>query len=247
MIFKAKKRYNRPFYKQFIKLRQNIQTRAKLFIFKKQKWSKLQAYSLKQLRFFRRYKFKDQFLLNKYKFASRGNSYKKRFKNNLIKIQLFSLFYGSLKKKYLKTHINNIKKKTSNNLHVQDNKQNNILQFFESRLDTILYRAKFSLSIKSARQFILHGHVSVNNNIIKTSSYIVKNNDFIEVSSNKKSRTLVLKSIDRSNFWPIPPRYLQVNYKTLQIIVQFTENSPFRPMFPFHLNISSIVSNINRY
>jgi small subunit ribosomal protein S4 len=247
MILKTKKRYNRPFYKQFIKLRKNIQTRAKIFTFKKQKWSKLQNYSLKQLRFFRRYKFKDQFALDKYKFASRGNSYKQRFKNNLIKIQLFKLFYGNLKKKYLKTHINKIKKKSLNILQFQEHKQHNILKFFESRLDTMLYRAKFCLSIQSARQFILHGHVSVNNNIIKTSSYIIKNNDLIEISKNKKSRLLVKKSIDRSNFWPIPPRYLHINYKTLQIIAQFAENTPFIPMFPFYLNVNSIISNINRY
>lgn len=247
MILKAKKRYNKPFYKQFIKLRKNIQTRAKIFTFKKQKWSKLQNYSLKQLRFFRRYKFKDQFSLDKYKFASRGNSYKQRFKNNLIKIQLFSLFYGSLKKKYLKTHINKLTKKSFNKFQYQEHKQNNILKFFESRLDTILYRAKFCLSITSARQFILHGHVFVNNNVVKTSSYIVKNNDLIEISKNQKSRIFVKKSIDSSNFWPIPPRYLQINYKTFQIIVQFAENPPFIPMFPFYLNLNSIISNINRY
>lgn len=242
-----KKRYNKPFYKQFIKVRKNIQTRAKLFTFKKQKWNKLQNYSLKQLRFFKRYKFKDQFLLEKYKFASRGNSYKKRFKNNLIKIQLFSLFYGGLKKKYLKTHINKIKNKSFQKLSFKNQKQHNILKFFESRLDTILYRSKFSLSIKSARQFILHGHVFVNNHIVKTSSYVVKNNDLIEISKNKKSRTLVKKSIDRSNFWPIPPRYLQINFKTFQIIVQFAENPSFIPMFPFYLNLNSVISNINRY
>lgn len=245
MMLKTKKRYNRPFYKQFIKLRKNIQTRSKIFTFKKQKWSKLKNYSLKQLKFFRRYKFKDQFSQEKYKFASRGNSYKQRFKNNLIKIQLFKLFYGNLKKKYLKTHLNRIKKKSLNTLQLQ--KQHNILKFFESRLDTILYRAKFCLSIKSARQFILHGHVSVNHHIVRTSSYIIKNNDLIEISKNEKSRQLVKKNIDRSNFWPLPPRYLHINYKTLQLIAQFANNPSFIPMFPFYLNLNSIISNINRY
>lgn len=245
MIFKIKKRY-KPFYKQFLKIRKNIQTRIKLFKFKKQKWSKLQNYSLKQLRFFRRYKVKDQYRTSKFKFASQGNSYKKKFKQNLIKIQTFNLFYGGLKKKYIKTHINNIKRKKHNKLKLQSYRQN-ILKFFESRLDVILYRAKFSFSIKNARQLILHGHILVNGKIIKTSSYRIKNNDLIEVAKKQSSRALIQFNIDSSNFWPIPPYYLQVNYNTFQIITKFANNESFKPMFSYYLNLNSVISNINKY
>ena len=106
-----KKQRHKPFYKKFIKLRKNIQNRIKILKFKKQKWNKLQKFSLKQLKFFRRYKIKDQFSLISTKFASRGNSYQKKFRNNLINRKIFNLFYGGLKKKYFKTHINSIKKK----------------------------------------------------------------------------------------------------------------------------------------
>ena len=241
-----KKRRYKPFYKQFIKIRKNIQTRAKLFSFKKKKWNKLQNYALKQLKFFRRYKIKDQFSFNKYKFASRGNSYKKRYKQNLIKLQTFNLFYGGLKKKYIKTHINSIKKKSHQKLKFQSHRQN-VLKFFEKRLDTILYRTKFSLSIKSARQLILHGHILVNGFAVKTSSCIIKNNDTIEVSKKVKSRFLIKKNIDKSNFWPVPPSHLHVNYNTFQIIVKFADDAPFVPMFPFHLSINAVITSINRY
>jgi len=33
---------HKPFYKQFLRLRQNIQDRTKLFTFKKQKWQRFQ-------------------------------------------------------------------------------------------------------------------------------------------------------------------------------------------------------------
>ena len=240
-----KKQRHKPFYKQFIKLRKNVQNRVKVLKFKKKKWNKLQQFSLKQLKFFRRYKIKDQFSLTSNRFASRGNSYQKKFRNNRINRKIFNLFYGGLKKKYLKTHINNIKKKNHKKLKLQNYRQNT-LQFFESRLDTILYRSKFSFSIKNARQLILHGHILVNNKPVRTSSYIVKTNDLIEISKNLKSRLLIQKNLDRSNFWPIPPLYLQINYNTFQIIVGFSNSENFLPLFTYYLNIDSVISNINK-
>ena len=244
MIFEKKQRY-KPFYKQFLRIRKNVQNRIKLFKFKKQKWRLLQKASLKQLRFFRRYKIKDQFSIHRMKFATRGNSYKKKFRNNLQRKKLFNLFYGGLKKKYFKNHINKIKKKIHKKYKYQDYRHN-IIKFFESRLDTILYRAKFSFSIKNARQLILHGHILINKKIVKTCSYIVKHNDIIEISKKQKSRILIKKSIDRSNFWPIPPSYLQVNYNTLQIIVGISKKLAIAPNFPYYLNINLVISSINK-
>ena len=243
---KLNKKRNKPFYKQFLNLRKNVQNRIKLFKFKKQKWNNLQKTSLRQLKFFKRYRIKDQFSIRSIKFASRGNSYQKKFRNNLKDRKIFKLFYGGLKKQYLKTHINKIKKKSHNKLKFQ-NYQENTFKFFESRLDTIIYRSKFSFSVKNARQLILHGHILVNGTYIKSSSYIVKTNDIIEVSRNKKSRLLVKNNLDRSNFWPIPPSYLQINYNTFQIVVGLDENSTLLPVFSHFLNLSSVVSNINRY
>ena len=73
---KPNKRY-KPFYKQFLRLRKNVQDRPKLFKFKKQKWQNIQRYSKNQLKFYKRFKTKDQFQLSVSKFASRGNSFQK--------------------------------------------------------------------------------------------------------------------------------------------------------------------------
>ena len=241
-----KKRRYKPFYKQFLKIRKNVQNRIKLFKFKKQKWSHLQKYSRRQLRFFRRYKIKDQFSLISNKFASRGNSYQQTFKKSLRNRTLFKLFYGGLKVKYLKLNINKLKQKKNHKLKFQNYKQS-ILKHLESRLDVILYRAKFSHSIKNARQLILHGHILINGDKIRTNSYITKQNDLIEVANNYKSRNLVKKNIDRSNFWPTPPSYLQVNYRTFQIIVGLSDESAVLPIFSFYINIDSVISDINKY
>jgi small subunit ribosomal protein S4 len=236
----------KPFYKQFLRLRQNIQDRAKLFKFKKQKWQRFQQYSKNQLKFYKRFKIKDQFQLSVSKFASRGNSFQKKFRNNLHERKIFSLFYGGLKKKYLKTYIfKSITTKYSAHSDLIDFRYNT-LKFFESRLDTVIHRANFSLSIKEASQLILHGHVLVNGLPIKTKSYILKTNDLIEIAYNVKSRALVKKSLDRSNFWPIPPKHLLVNYKTLQILFVYLEGSNLMPVFNHYLNFDSVISNIKK-
>lgn len=237
---------HKPFYKQFLRLRQNVQNRAKLFTFKKQKWKKFQHYAKNQLKFYRRFKVKDQFQLSASKFASRGNSFQRKFKNNLHERKVFSLFYGGLRKKYLKKHIlNSIKTKNYSNSELIDFRYNT-LKFFESRLDTVLYRANFSLSIKEASQLILHGHVLVNKNPVRIKSYILKTTDLVEIDSNIKARALVKKSLDRSNFWPIPPKHLLINYRTLQILYMYSEDFNLMPVFNHYLNLNSVIANIKK-
>lgn len=242
---KYKSRY-KPFYKQFLRLRKNIQDRPKLFKFKKQKWEKLQRYSKNQLKFYKRFKIKDQFQLSVSKFASKGNSFQKKFRNNLYERKIFSLFYGGLKKKYIKTQIlKSINTTNYANSNFRDFRHNT-LAFFESRLDTVLYRANFSLSIKGASQLILHGHVLLNGVPVRSKSYIVKTNDLIEIAHNTKSRDLVKKNLDRSNFWPIPPKHLLISYRTLQILFVYTNNSNLMPLLNHYLNVGSIVTNITK-
>ena len=242
---RQKKRY-KPFYKQFLRLRKNIQNRPKLFKFKKQKWARFQQYSRKQLKFYKRFKIKDQFQLSVSRFASRGNSFQKKFRNNLYERKGFSLFYGKLKRKYLKNHI---LKSTSSKNHLSNytNFRHKTLKLFESRLDTVLYRANFSFSIKSASQLILHGHVLVNGNVVKIKSYLLKTNDLIELVDDIKLRNLIKKNLDRSNYWPVPPKHLLINYKTLQILFVYTNSSNLMPIFNHYLNLDSVITNIKKY
>lgn len=240
------KKRHKPFYKQFLRLRKNIQNRPKLLKFKKQKWVRFQQYSKTQLKFFKRFKIKDQFQLSVSKFASRGNSFQKKFRNNLYERKTFSLFYGSLKKKYLKRRIRQfITSKSFLNNSIDF--RHRTLKFFESRLDVVLYRAGFSLSIKSAGQLILHGHVLVNGIPVTTKSYILKANDLIEIAYSVKSRNLVKKSLDRSNFWPIAPKHLLINYKTLQVLFIYTTTSNLMPVFNHYLNIDSVITNVKKH
>jgi len=244
-MLKLKKRY-KPFYKQFLKIRKNIQNRTKLFKFKKKKWEKLQYYSKRQLKFFKKSRIRDQFILTVSRYTGQGNSYKKSFRNNLQDRKTFNLFYGGLKKHYIKKQIYEIKNKKPFKKEYQNFKQN-ALKFFESRLDTVLYRVKFSFSIKNARQLIKHGHILVNGLTVRSKSYILKSNDLIEIAYNVKSRFLIQKNIFNANFWPIPPKHLLVNYITCQILFLAPKNNYFFPLLNHYLNITSIINNIRKY
>jgi ribosomal protein S4 len=242
---KYNKRY-KPFYKQFLRLKQNVQNRAKLLRFKKQKWQRFQKYSENQFGFYKRFKIKDQFQLLASKFASRGNSFQKKFRNNLYQRKLFSLFYGGLKKKCLKKSIlRAITIKSYASSYLADFRYN-VLKHFESRLDTVIYRTSFSLSIKEASHLILHGHVLVNSKLVKSKSYRLKTNDLIEITHSSKSRTLVKTSLDKSNFWPIPPKHLLVNYQTLQILFVYFEDLNLMPIFNHYLNLNSVASSVKK-
>nr|YP_010377360.1 ribosomal protein S4 [Nitzschia dissipata]QYB23047.1 ribosomal protein S4 [Nitzschia dissipata] len=239
MLLNKKQRY-KPFYKQFLKIRKNVQNRRKIFKFNKEKWKRFQLYSKKQLKFYKRFKLKDPFRLNVTKFTSKGNSFQKNFRNELNEKKTLSLFYGGLKKKYFKRKLNMINSSKKYKSSKFLNYKHFILELFESRLDKVLHSSKFSLSIKNARQLIKHGHILVNNLIVKTPSYILKTDDLIEVSSNVKSRNLVKKYIHQSNFWPIPPKHLMINYNTLQIIFLYKKNNNFFPNFTYQLKLNYI-------
>ncbi len=70
----------------------------------------------------------------------------------------------------------------------------NLIGLLESRLDAIVYRAKFVATIFAARQFVNHGHVTVNGQRVNIPSYRVKEGDVVEVRQKSKQMALVLEA-----------------------------------------------------
>jgi small subunit ribosomal protein S4 len=70
----------------------------------------------------------------------------------------------------------------------------NLIGLLESRLDAIVYRAKFVATVFAARQFVSHGHVTVNGQRVNIPSYQVKVGDKIEVRDRSKQLTVVLEA-----------------------------------------------------
>jgi len=72
----------------------------------------------------------------------------------------------------------------------------NLIGLLESRLDSIVYRAKFVPTVFAARQFINHGHVMVNGKRVNIGSYRCNVGDVIEVREKSKQLPIVLESVD---------------------------------------------------
>ena len=232
-----KKNRFKPLYKQFCKLRQNVQNRKKILNFKSEKWKKPISFYIKKLKRYKKFKPHDQTRYIVLKYPSKNVSYKKKFKITLNASRIFRLIYGNLSKGFVKKKIRHLfTKKNNNNFNLL------FLKLFEQRLDTILYRSKFCISLRNARQLIVHGKVIVNRQIIKTPSYMLKPGDLIRI--NQKYSKLIEDNLKQTQIWPIPPKYLTINYRTMEILFNETiENTNFSTNFMFHLNIEKILSN----
>jgi len=86
-----------------------------------------------------------------------------------------------------------------------------LIALLESRLDAVVYRAKFTPTVFSARQFVNHGHVLVNGKRVNIASYRVKACDTVSVRDRSRNMALVLEAIQSPE--RDVPDYLEVDGK----------------------------------
>jgi small subunit ribosomal protein S4 len=67
----------------------------------------------------------------------------------------------------------------------------NLIGLLETRLATVIYRAKFTSTVFAARQFVSHGHVKVNGQRVTIPSIRVKVGDMIELTDKAKEMVSV--------------------------------------------------------
>ncbi|MBV0911224.1 30S ribosomal protein S4 [Anianabacter salinae] len=89
----------------------------------------------------------------------------------------------------------------------------NLIGLLESRLDAVVYRAKFVPTVFAARQFVNHKHVRVNGQIVNIPSYRVKEGDVIEVRDRSKQLAVVLEATQLAE--RDVPDYLEVDHSKL--------------------------------
>ena len=70
-----------------------------------------------------------------------------------------------------------------------------LIGLLERRLDALVYRAKFVPTVFAARQFVSHGHVSVNGRRVTIPSYRLRVGDVVEVREKGKQMPLVLEAL----------------------------------------------------
>ncbi len=69
-----------------------------------------------------------------------------------------------------------------------------IVGLLERRLDALVYRAKFVPTVFAARQFVSHGHVSVNGRRVTIPSFRVRVGDVVEVRESSRQIIMVLEA-----------------------------------------------------
>ena len=239
MIYIKKYRY-KPLYKKLLKLRKNVQNRKKLLNFKKQKWEKFNFYLKNQSKFSKRrnryYKIFDQYSYYNSKFS---NYFSRKYKYNLQTKQRLNFFYGGLREKYLRSVYEQSLQKSKSS-HVNLNSKNFFIEMLEKRLDSVLLRSHFVLSIRNANQLISHGHVFVNGKVVKKKSFLLKQGDIITFSP--KIYSLIIFYIASSDLWPIPPKYLEINYRLFTIIlIDDIKYTNITTNFPFWLDLNTVL------
>ena len=90
----------------------------------------------------------------------------------------------------------------------------NLIELLERRLDTVVYRMKFVTTVFAARQFVNHGHIKVNGRRVNIGSYMVKDNDVIEVREKSKQANVVLEAAQSAE--RDVPDYLEVDHKGMK-------------------------------
>jgi len=96
-------------------------------------------------------------------------------------------YYGNLtEKQFRKTYDEAARRK--------GNTSENLIGLLEARLDAIVYRAKFVPTVWAARQFVNHGHVTVNGKKVNIASYRVKPDDVVAVKEASRNMALVLEA-----------------------------------------------------
>ena len=128
-------------------------------------------------------------------------------------IQLFA-------KQKLKSYYGNINERQFRNIYrkaltKRGDTTENLIGLLESRLDTVIYRGKFTPTVFAARQLINHGHVRVNKKKVNISSYLVKETDEIEIK--EKSKTLAMIDGALSSKERDVPEYIQLDDKNKKV------------------------------
>jgi small subunit ribosomal protein S4 len=91
----------------------------------------------------------------------------------------------------------------------------NLLRLLERRLDNVVYRLGLASSRAEARQFVRHGHITVNGKRVDIPSYLVEIGD--EVAVAEKSRNLVrFVELAEAAAHKTPPPWLELDVENLR-------------------------------
>ena len=97
-------------------------------------------------------------------------------------------YYGNISEKHFERIYNEA-------VRLRGNTAEQLIGLLESRLDAIVYRAKFVPTVFAARQFVNHGHVMLNGVKTNIPSVRLRPGDVVEIREKSKNMALVLEAL----------------------------------------------------
>jgi small subunit ribosomal protein S4 len=94
-----------------------------------------------------------------------------------------------------------------------------LLQQLERRLDNVILRSGFALSLTQARQVVRHGMISVNNKRVNIPSYPVNKDDSISAKSKENIQKFLKNNAEVTKDKEVP-NWIQVDRDKLSVKIQ---------------------------
>ncbi|MGF1462008.1 MAG: 30S ribosomal protein S4 [Maricaulaceae bacterium] len=115
-------------------------------------------------------------------------------------------YYGNITEKQFRRTFDEAARRKGNTAE-------NLIGLLESRLDALVYRAKFVPTVFAARQFVNHGHVTVNGKKANVPSMRLRPGDVVQVKERSRTMALVLEAMDSAERdWP---DYIEIDPKAM--------------------------------
>lgn len=119
-------------------------------------------------------------------------------------------YYGNISEKHFERIYNEAVRRRGNTAEL-------LIGLLESRLDAMVYRAKFVPTVFAARQFVNHGHVLVNGVRTNIPSFRCKPGDVVEIREKSRNMALVLEALqsperDIPDYVDVDPKKMSATY-----------------------------------
>ncbi|MEK7593294.1 MAG: 30S ribosomal protein S4 [Patescibacteria group bacterium] len=109
----------------------------------------------------------------------------------------------------------------------------NIMTILERRLDNVVFRLGLAPSRIVARQYVNHGHFTVNGKKVTVPSFLAKTNDIISIKPNSKE-LLIFKNLPNTIKNYNPPEWLEIDKDKLEGKIK---SLPQGAEMPFDINL----------
>jgi small subunit ribosomal protein S4 len=134
-----------------------------------------------------------------------------------------SEYLFQLREKQKARRIYGLLEKQFRTLYAKANKQpgitgENLLRLLELRLDNAVFRTGFAASRNQARQFVRHGHVSVNGKRVTIPSYTLRKGDVISLRDKARKMIVIRHNVDTLD--RTVPQWLEVDGNELTATVR---------------------------